>query len=166
MKLCLENVFVGFAVKNLRDGSRVNAELFSEFSRRRRRMFNLADLVLGQLSFLDQVVTHRTRLSSTLAKCITLVLQVFSQKQMIRTHTRRIVAAMQNLHAFRNWPVVQFPRESMRINLTHPFLSETDLSVAVASFLPVEEPAFCSLVDFFPKPFFQRLYSSRHGGGV
>lgn len=51
---------------------------------------------------------------SSLGDFIGSIIGIRAQEKMFRIYAARIVAAMKNVFVWRNWAVVEFPRDAMR----------------------------------------------------
>jgi hypothetical protein len=99
---------------------------------------DLQDLNLGEFV---QVMTLTALVASALTSLRNFVIGVVlvgSEKEMVRTYTRRVIALVQNLQSFGDSSEVEVPRQAMRVNLDlHRAQSgrKFQLSVLVATFL-------------------------------
>lgn len=71
-----------------------------------------------------------------------------SEEQMTGIYARRVITVMQNGNAGRDRPIVQLPREAVRVG-SLPIDSELPITSRVAS--PDPKPAFVALRDLVPK---------------
>jgi hypothetical protein len=144
-----------FAHENLGD-----AKSFPNFSLRLTSPVSAADFQNGCIGEFSVPVSGTVRTGmvthsrSPFEVSISSVLGIGSKPEMVWANARGIVAAMENAHSIRDWPEVQFPRESM--GTIGSFTGDRDLAVLV--FVPASrpKPALASLIDFRPKPLSNR----------
>jgi len=94
---------------------------------------------------------------------IAIVVALRAKKKMVWPDTRRIVAVMQNLYAFWNWTMVQFPREAMGAHALVWALRHTELPVSEIGFVFCNpKPTRVCFLDLTPEPLFECV---GHGRG-
>lgn len=76
-----------------------------------------------------------------------------SQKQVIWPNTRRIVATVQNLHSIWDWAVRQYPRGTMRTDISRRPIVLVNSSIAIFVAQSSPFPAAVALADRFPESF-------------
>lgn len=95
------------------------------------------------------------------------IVKLCSNKQMLWVYTRRIVAFVQNAKSIWNGPVVNFPRNSMRLKIaTKSFVTSTrsafggHFSITTMRFGPKPWPTFAGLFNFAPESLLETFWLS------
>ncbi len=124
----------------------------SDFTHMRLRDFGLPAI------FSDQPVSRIANFAPspmpTFGVHIRDVILLRSKEKVIRVDARRIVAVMQDLKAFRNGTIVEFPRNPMDASLPIASPAKSDVSIAQTSKTAGPEPTAAIQVwlNEFPEP--------------
>lgn len=121
---------------------------------------NLGHLLGGQLC-----------MTSFFANCFSLtpfgdhvlrIIKICSKKQMTRIDTGRIIAFMANQHAFGDWSIGQFVRESMRRNVSRVVFELAIAAAAFVAFATKPEPTVIqsASIHHCPKSIFRLGHAS------
>lgn len=147
--------------------------------------YSICDCLLGQPSFakpanlLDKSIVQlgvvvclalgwvfwgcaRASRLSIFADFIGIIVGLRPDKQVIWTHTRRVVAVVQNVHSVWNRSVIQLPRNAMRKQRLATLWTFADLPITsfrCRSALP--QPAASAFLDVEPEAFVQRNNSRK-----
>lgn len=104
-------------------------------------------------SYCSLISRRRTASPSHIGK----VFLLGADLQMIRSNTRRVIAAMQHVHSFGDLPVGQFPRHAMS-KLNFPVLAAAaDPAVVEWSTRRQPQPAIARPINLRPESFGQRF---------
>lgn len=125
-----------------------NAELGNEIFERRTSLtkFPHFDDLLG----LQFAVDALARGLSILANLIRRVFLIGSQKQVVRPHAFGLITIVADTHPLGNWPIGQFPCESMGRNLAAG-VAQSECAISVAATRPV--PTTTTPSNKPPEPF-------------
>lgn len=95
--------------------------------------------------------------ASSFAVHIPHVVPLRSKEQVTRSNTRGGITLVQNLKPFRNWAIVQCPRESMGAVESRPQKPWTVGTIPIPNKWACPDPTFIGLSDLLPKPDFWML---------
>lgn len=92
---------------------------------------------------------------SSLFNCVSKIVSLCSNPQMMRIHARWIVAMMQNKHSIRNGSVMKNPTRSMGLHNSGGSASFSDPSVCCMVKTSDPNPTTVCFVDLRPKSFWE-----------
>jgi hypothetical protein len=140
----------GMAALNVRDHALGDSEIISDDLLLLASLDSLHDLYyrIGRqfrmaITFTVSAAMFTTHIKEIVFRC--------SEKQMRWIATWRIVAAVQNIHASRNWAIGNFIRQTMSEHGSS-WSACTDAAVTAAVFASGPSPAFSGPVKASPKP--------------
>ncbi len=140
-----------FSVQNIGDGRCVNAEKISDFtpSHLIADVANLCCIIIAQFS-------KPTRVRSSFFHCITDIVSMCSNKQVIGIAARSIVTRMQNTFAVWNFAFLKLVGYSMRAGPLSILFRFSIASLFVNPSKPQPALIGCAYSNSFPKPNFVR----------
>src|ERR1043166_5330100 len=98
---------------------------------------------------------------ASLSLCVQCVIQGRPQEQVVRAHTRRVVASVADKKARRDRADQQLVGESV-CHDGRPLLRRFELPVSLSASGAHPEPAPATLTDLLPESFFERSWARRH----
>jgi hypothetical protein len=85
---------------------------------------------------------------SAFCRHVACIVRVCAKPQMFRVHARRIVATMQHVQSFRDFAVMQYPRDTM-CQFHSPIMRDAPIAMFVATSCP--QPTVIRFVNIGPK---------------
>lgn len=101
-------------------------------------------------------------IQSSFTNTVSHIINLSSHKKMIWFNTRRIIASMTNIHAFRNLSLMKLKGKSMSKNVFSLSSTRSNSSISFGIFGSNPNPACFSLFDFIKESYFERGSNSGH----